>query len=234
MTDGCAAVIVAEGSEINFACQEAGAELFPEYPHLCFNPCTSHGDLGHKVRDEYDKYKFWFRPFNETEDYFVFLEQSAEMMNHYTNAKSVALLIEDALWTEYFRKGLPGQFKPFKEMLADTGVEVVYYAETAIGEKMFLPVLDAIAKKNPDYIYNLNAYSDDVAFVKQWAEGAARNIDLYNNGGASTMPTYWGMTGGAAMGCVCSTYVGAALTERTIPFGEALIAKYGATPNWVS
>jgi branched-chain amino acid transport system substrate-binding protein len=235
MSKGAMMVMIAEGSEINFACQEAGADLYPEFKHIAMNTCTSHEELGDKVVKNYNRYKFYFRPFLKTTSYFQFLKENIEAMNYFTKAKTMALVIEDALWTEYFRKGLPGKYPPFKEIVEGTGVKVVYYAETATGEKMFLPILEAMAAKKPDYLYNLNAYSDAVIFAKQWAQSAAADIDYYNNGGASTMPGYWGMTGGAALGIVCSTYTTkAAVTERTIPFIENIKARYNKDLNWVS
>jgi branched-chain amino acid transport system substrate-binding protein len=235
MSKGAIMVMIAEGSEINFACQEAGADLYREYKHIAMNTCTSHEELGDKVKKNYNRYKFYFRPFLKTTSYFQFLKENIEAMNHYTKAKTMALIIEDALWTEYFRKGLPGKYRPFKEIVEGTGVKVVYYGETATGEKMFLPILDAIAAKKPDYIYNLNAYSDAVIFAKQWATSGAADIDYYNNGGASTMPAWWGMTGGAGLGVLSSTYsTKAFVTERTIPFIEAIKARYNKELNWVS
>ena len=229
MTSGAKMVILAEGTEINFACQEAGADLYPEFKHIAMNTCTSHEELGDKVEKNYKRYKFYFRPFLKTTAYYQFLKENIDFMNHYLKAKSMALLIEDAQWTEYFRKGLPGKYPPFKEIIEGMGVKVVYYAETAVSEKMYLPILEALAAKKPDYIYNLNAYSDAVIFTKQWAQSAAAQIDVYNNGGASTMP------GGAALGVVSSVYADkAALTERTIPFIENLKARYNKDPNWVS
>lgn len=235
MTREAKMVILAEGTEINFACQEAGADLYPEFKHIAMNTMTSHEELGEKVEKNYKRYKFYFRPFLKTSAYYQFLKENIGFMNQYLKAKSMALLIEDAQWTEFFRKGMPGKYPPFKDIVEGMGVKVVYYAETATGEKMYLPILEALAAKKPDYIYNLNAYSDAVIFAKQWAQSAAANIDLYNNGGASTMPGFWGMTGGAALGVVSSVYADkAALTPRTIPFIENLKARYNKDPNWVS
>ncbi len=235
MTREAKMIILAEGTEINFACQEAGADLYPEFKHIAMNTMTSHEELGDKVEKNYKRYKFYFRPFLKTSAYYQFLKENIGFMNQYLKAKSMALLIEDAQWTEFFRKGMPGKYPPFKDIVEGTGVKVVYYAETATGEKMFLPILEALAAKKPDYIYNLNAYSDAVIFAKQWAQSAAANIDLYNNGGASTMPGFWGMTGGAALGVVSAVYADkAALSVKTIPFIENLKAKYNKDPNWVS
>lgn len=235
MTRGVMMVILAEGTEINFACQEAGADLYPEFKHLAMNTMTSHEELGEKVEKNYNRYKFYFRPFLKTSAYYQFLRENINFMTQYLKAKSIALLIEDAQWTEYFRKGMPGKYPPFREIVEGMGLKVVYYAETATSEKMYLPILEALAAKKPDFIYNLNAYSDAVIFTKQWAQSAAANIDVYNNGGASTMPGFWGMTGGAALGVVSSVYADkAALTPRTIPFIENLKTKYNKDPNWVS
>jgi len=235
MSKGATVVMIAEGSEINFACQEAGAELYPEYGHLAMNVTTSHEELGQKVLKQYQRYKFYFRVFFKSSDYFQYLKENAEFMNHYTKAKTAALIVEDALWTEFFRKGLPGKFPPFKQIMEGTGVKIVYYAETAIGEKMYLPVLEALAAKKPDYIYFLCAYSDDLIFVKQWAQSAAADIDFYCNGGKSGMAGFWNMTGGAALGVVSTIYgAKAALSERTIPFIEALKATHNREPNWIA
>ncbi|MCK9275869.1 MAG: ABC transporter substrate-binding protein [Syntrophales bacterium] len=236
MTEGAKLIIVAEGSEVNFACQEAGASLYPEFPHVAMNSCTSHEELGEKVKKNHEKYKFYFRPFLKSTSYFEFMKENIIAMNHFTKAKTMALIIEDAQWTEYFRKGLPGKYPTFKEIVEGTGVKVVYYGETSVREKMYLPILDAIAATNPDYIYNLNAYSDDVIFCKQWASSGAKDIPFYNNGGASTSAAYWGMTGGDGLGVTSTAYnVEAAVTPKTIPYIKAMDARGKKDGlNWVS
>lgn len=235
MTDGVLSVIVAEGSELNFACQEEGAKLYPEYPHLCCNPCTSHIGLTENVLNNYDKYKFYFRNFINTTDYWTHIIENEMIMINNLKPKKMALIIEDALWTKIFREGQPGAFPPFKELIEkQLGVQVVYYTETAVTEKMFLPIFEAIAATQPDYIHFLGAYSDDAALVKQWASSAAKDIDLYVQGGYCQTPGYWEMTGGAALGIVTSYYaVKAAITNKTVPYMNALEKKYGKQPNWV-
>ena len=234
MNDRALVVIAAEGSELNFALQEAGAVLYPEYPHLCMNTCTNHDDLGLKVQNDYEKYKFYFRPFIRSLYYFKVNEENLDVMNHYTGAKRMALLIEDAQWTEFFRKGMPGKYPPYKDVIEASGVDVVYYAETGVTEKMFLPILESLATKNPDYIIFLHTYSDGAMFTKQWAQSAAKDIDLFTTG-LATMPTFWDVTGGAALGVVTTAYAAEApMTEKTLPFIEALKAKYNKLPNWIS
>lgn len=234
MTDQVDVVVAPEQTDIQLAIQEAGAELYPEYKHICMNALSTAEDMGLKVQQQHERYKFYFRPCSKTTSYFPYLRQNAEFLAHYTKAKTAALLIEDAVWTQGFRKGLDGQFPPFKDTMEEIGMEVVYYAETAVGEKMFLPIFENVAAKKPDLIFFLDALSDATIFVKQWAQSAAKDIDLYNNGGQSTMAGFYEMTGGAALGLLTPTYSGAALSERTLPFVRALKETYGDDPNWVS
>ena len=234
MTDGCLAIIIAEGTELNFACQEAGAELYKEYPHIAFNPTTSHIDLTQRVVDQYEKYKFYFRTFINSFEYINYLIDMGNFMAS-KSGKRAALIMEDALWVKPFVEGVPGKYKPLKDELADRGITVVYIGRPGTSEKMYLPLLQEIATANPDFILSPWAYSDDIVFIKQWAESAARDIPVFITGAASTMPGFWGMTGGACLGLCTSNYgVKANITEKTIPFVEELISKYNITPGWTT
>ena len=234
MSDGVLAVIVAEGSELNFACQEAGAQLYKEYPHLCFNPTTSHIDLTKKVADQYSQYKFYFRTFIDSERYIGYLIDIANYMAGKTG-KRVALIMEDALWEKPFVDGIPGKYKPLKDEYADRGMKVVHIARPGTSEKMYLPMLQQIASADPDFIISPWAYSDDIVLAKQWAQSAAKDIPLFITGASSTMPGYWGMTGGACLGLCTSNYgVRVAITERTIPFIDELKSRFNTMPGWTT
>jgi len=234
MTDGCLAVIIAEGSELNFACQETGAELYSEYPHIAFNPTTSHIDLTQKVIDKYDKYKFYFRTFIDSMAYIDYLIDMGSYMSS-KSGKKAALIMEDALWEKPFVDGIPGKYKPLKDEYADRGITTVYIARPGTSEKMYLPMLQELANANPDFIISPWAYSDDIVFIKQWSESAARDIPIFITGAASTISGFWGMTGGACLGLCTSNYgVRAAITEKTIPFVDELKSKYDMTPGWTT
>jgi branched-chain amino acid transport system substrate-binding protein len=234
MSDGVLAVIVAEGSELNFACQETGAELYKEYPHLAFNPTTSHIDLTKKVADQYAKYKFYFRTFIDSMVYISYLIDIGNYMASKTGKKA-ALIMEDALWEKPFVEGVPGKYKPLKDEYADRGIKVVHIARPGTSETMYLPMLQQIANANPDFIVSPWAYSNDIVFAKQWAQSAAKDIPLFITGASSTMPGYWGMTGGACLGLCSSNYgVRAAITDKTIPFVDELKSKYNTTPGWTT
>jgi len=235
MNKGAKAVILGEGAELNFACQAAGAELYPEFPHLCFNATTSHEGLGLKVLNEYNKYKFYFRTFINTDLYRKGIMDWGRSIKRLMNPKTAALIIEDAQWTEYFRNGKAGLYPPCRDdMEKETGIKVVYYAEISVREKMFLPLFQALADKNPEWICYVSAYSDVTTFVKQWAVSPAKNIDLWDGGGPSTMPGFWGMSGGAALGLVTPIYSRAALSDKTIPFVDDLKKRYNKDSNWVA
>lgn len=120
-------------------------------------------------------------------------------------------------------------------MIEDAGVEVVHYALIGRGEKMFFPIFEALAAKDPDYIYFVSAASDAVTFTKQWTQSAAKDIDLYDNAVQCSSPSFWDRTGGAALGSIGMNFgAEAPLSEKTIPFIKNLKAAYGKDPNTVS
>lgn len=225
-------VIIGEGAELNVALQEAGAKLYPEYHHLTFNPTTAYQPLGTNVLNEYDKYKFYFRTFGDMNIHMQGTTRWGKFMKS-KGLKKTALLIEDSAWTEYMRKGWPGKYAPSKENLEEIGLDVVYYAVTSTREKMFIPVLQAVADSGAEWVAFVCAYSDVTTLVKQWGMSPAKDIPIWVTGGSSQMAAFWNITGGAALGFITTMYDRAALSPKTIPFVDNLREKYKKDPNWV-
>jgi branched-chain amino acid transport system substrate-binding protein len=208
--------------------------MYPEYPHIAFTPTASVDVLGQRVLNEYSKYKFFFRTFITVDYHRYWYPSLGRSLKKIANIKKVALLIEDATWTEPLRNGMPGRFSPLKEGIEkEAGLEIVYEAVVSSREKMFFPIFQALAEKNPDYIFVVCAYMDDATFVKQWAMSPAKNIDFYIAGGAGEMAKFWQISGGAALGLSTPVYSRAALSKKTIPFVDELKKRYNKDPNWV-
>jgi ABC-type branched-subunit amino acid transport system substrate-binding protein len=204
VTDGVKIVVVNEGSDFNFACQEAGAALYPEYPHLLFNPFTRHDGLTDRVKTQYSKYKFFFRN----------LVKATENMKEFSDVpklyksfgyKKAAIVIEDSLWTEAYRKGIPGVVPSTKETFEQTGFQVVYYTENAVKETMFLPIFAKIAAAKPDVIFWTATYSDVVTMIKQWVVSDAKDMEFFQSSVFRALNP-WERTGGACLGITSSMF----------------------------
>lgn len=231
LNDHVTMVMVPEHPTITFACQDAAANLYPEYPHLLFGG-GSHPGLTEKVLKEYNKYKFFFVPEHTNSDRFneVYTKPYVdEVVKREMGVKRIAVLLEDADWTSPSRKGGPTDVTM---MFKEKGIEVTHYGVFAIGEKMFLPIFQKAADSKPDLIWFYTAICDTAIIAKQWVLSAARDIDLHLWWGSCQLPAFWDMTGGAALGSInMDPAFRTPITEKTIPFMDNLMKKYNVGPT---
>lgn len=236
MTDRVLLADVCEGSEITIACQAAAAELYREYPFIMMAGGASSLLLPTNVAKQRDKFRFFFDTFPSITDAHWGTYKGYIPTIIKPNAKRVAILSEDAEWTLPHRRGDPEAGLPaFKELFKSAGMEVVYEATTATGEKMFLPILEKIAASGAEWIEFIATHSDIPAFAKQWASSAAKDMPGTLWGGHNQQPAFWGMTDGAALGTISfSTAFPLPLTELTIPFIKRLTATYNISPSYAA
>jgi branched-chain amino acid transport system substrate-binding protein len=236
MKDKCL-IVFTEGTEGSTACAQVGARLYSAYPHLMFALWTSHDGFTDLVANDYDKYKFLFRVYSNIADTYNPKLKFLEFFKETIGTKKMALLIEEAGFSEIPRKGKPGVYPPMKEYFENNGMKVVYYAVTDSKEKMFLPILEKVAASGADTIFFSMGYTDTVTLIKQWAQSAAKNIDIVlASGAASSYASFWQMTSGQALGV---TEVGPEIaipyTKMSKPFLDKLKAKgvgfTGGTPG---
>ncbi len=215
VVDWGAQYVILEGvSEEMLALMEEGAKLYPRYPHVLMYVGMA-GEVTVKVINEYDKYKFAFRMFDA--DYDANVLRPASIFWDAKNVfgvKKIAILIEDAAWTLGARKGLRVETrhgvieqKPLREIAKDIGLEVVYEAAFPVGEKNFIPYLEAAYARGAEYIFAMTSwYTDCVTLVKQWAASIARDIYLELYGGPNHWTIFWDITGGAALGVISGVF----------------------------
>jgi len=241
MTDRVEAVVVAEGGTLVLACEQAGSELYPEFPHLMFNAAASADEIPKMVRDNYKAFKFCFTPYTTGPDRFVF----GAIMNTYLTVhqikpapKKVAIIGEDLQDYNPYWKGWPEYgFRPYGDVLyKDRGVEVVYISKIAVGEKMFLPIFEKIAASGAEFIdFHMSAYSDFYTLAKQWATSAAKDIPFQHSG---VSPQYFKATGGACLGIIGtwpSDHLNYEVVGLTRDFLKKFRETYGYTGgNWMA
>ena len=215
VVDWGAQYVVLEGvSEEMLALMEEGANLYPRYPHILMYVGMA-SDVTVKVMNEYDKYKFAFRMFDV--DYDANVLRPAAIFWDAKNVfgvNKIAILIEDAAWTLGARRGLRVETKygvieqkPLREIAKEIGLEVVYEAHFPVGEKNFLPYLEAAYARGAEHIFAMTSwYTDCVTLAKQWATSIARDIYLVLYGGPNHWTIFWDMTGGAALGVISGVF----------------------------
>lgn len=212
---GCKVVFVEGVSEEVMALLEEGVRIYPTHPHILISSQAGM-ESTLKVIDDYDKYKFFFRSlpsdpelnYNVTK---VFFDIARDVIK----AKKVALFIEDASWTKCARDGCTYHTKfgtisakKMKDWVSEEyGMDVVYISNLAVGEKNFLPILEASASRGAEFIFVLSSwYTDTTTLTKQWASSSARNIPIAFFGGTAQWMTSWTLTGGASLGTIVMTY----------------------------
>jgi branched-chain amino acid transport system substrate-binding protein len=215
VVDWGAHYVILEGvSEEALALQEEGAKLYSQYPHiLTYAGMASEYTL--KVMSEYDKYKFAFRMFVADYDGNNFWPASILWdAKNVLGVKKIAILVEDVVgfrgcWEGFRAETKYGvvEQKPIREIAKELGLEVVYESKFPVGEKNFIPYLEAAYARGAEFILAYTSwYTDCVTFAKQWATSIARDIYLFLLGGANQWAIFWDLTGGAALGVVSPVY----------------------------
>jgi len=227
MTDKCLLVFT-EGTEISLGCAEVASRLYPSFPHLQFPIFSASPLITDLVANQYDKYKFLFRPYYNIADGYTVDKLFVDFFKGKVGTKKLALMIEDTKFTELWRKGLPGAYLTMKEFYEKNGIEVVYYQIIDIKEKMFFPILDKIAASGADTMYWILAYTDAVGLVKQWAQSPAKNIEMMLMSGASSLEAFYKMTAGQALGVIVELpELDCPYTEKTLPLLKKVKATKG-------
>lgn len=226
MTEKCP-VVFTEGTEAVVALMEEGSKLFSAYPHIQMAHYAAGDDITEDtVGVNYEKFKFFFRGFSRMHDQF---DPALKMWTVYKDvfkAKKIALVIEDTAYTRPMITGRPGKYPPVKQFLESKGFEVVLLTQTASNEKMFLPTFELVAKSGADLQIWAGAYTNHQTVAKQWAESAAKDIDILSFSGASSYKNFVNMTNGGGLGWVAQfPEINVPYTPKSLPFLKALEAK---------
>ena len=227
MKDKCP-VIFTEGTEAIVALTEEGSKMFKSYPHIQIGNYAAGDSLTEDtVCADYEKFKFFFRPFSRAYDVY---DPNLDIWTilDTIGTKKLALVLEDCAYTRTYITGKPGKYPPLKDYLTKRGINVVLLTQTASNEKMFLPTFELIAKSGADTMVWATAYTNHATVAKQWAESAAKDIDLISFSGSSAYKNFMAMTDGNALGWITQfPEIDIPYTPKSIPFLNKLRAQGG-------
>lgn len=216
-------------SEAILAMQDVCAKHKVIYLHGGSSP-----KLTEKVQQDYDKYKYCFRPLILRSDLlsksmFYGLEMVRDAMKKELGIQKpkVAILGEKALWVDPIVKG---SYTLFPNM----GMEVVGDWRPSPQATDLSAELSAIKASGAQIIYPIFTGPTSIPYVKQWAglevPAASLGCDV-----ESLNKEFWKATDGLAAYEATNTLIGpAAITSKTVPFWKAYVERFGSYPIYHS
>ena len=177
--------------------------------------------LTDNVKKDYAKNKYFFRDMinsdiRQQKWAFKFLK---EFVNGKLGYKRFAILAENAKWTEDYAPNL-------KKDLEGAGLEVPFMERFDMDIKDFSPIFSKMKSLNVQWIAQIVSHAASIPMVKAWADNKPAPMGCVDV--TSQDAKFWEMTGGACLGEATYNMIARApLTDRTIPFWDNYVKKFG-------
>jgi branched-chain amino acid transport system substrate-binding protein len=211
------AIIGEHRSEVALAVQP----IIVENKKIFLSTGTASPLLSERVLKEYDKYKYYFRTFlnsNQMAEHMI--KQLADMMEVQKKDK-VAVIAETAVWVE-----------PIVESLKTTlGPKLVAVERVSTNAKDLSVELSRVQSSNAQVVFAILAADAGLPFARQWAD---RQIPALVTGYTvmAQSDRFWEQTEGRAQGFMTWKHgVRAPISPKTIPYWDRFAKKYGHVPG---
>jgi len=179
------------------------------------------------IKKNYNQYKYSFRnSINGHRQEKWALKFLTEFVRGELGYNKIAILSENAKWAQDYAPYL-------KTDLEKVGMEVVFFEMFDMDVKDFSPIFTLIKSKGAQWIAEVVAWGATVPLVKSWQEIKPAPMGLVN---ATSMDSkFWEMTDGRCLSQVTFNFISRApLTDKTIPFWDKYIKKYGTNPVYTT
>ena len=195
---------------------------------------AAHPKLCGRVKEDYDRYKYWFRvtPINSrylVKVDFILLGMVAKIMAKELNIPKikVAIVAEKAVWCDPIvgiaQKNLPKM-----------GMEVVGVWRPSPVATDVTAELSAIQSSGANIIFTSFSSSVGITFAKQWGElkvpaaAVGINVEAQKDG-------FWAATGGKGnYTLTINTYARVKITDATIAFFDEYRKRFKEAPNYTA
>jgi len=185
--------------------------------------------LTDKVAQDYEHYKYYFRPIVANASTFPLdmIEMLDDLLNKELgmNIKKVAIIRDDALWTD----DVMNKFKP---LLEERGFEVVMDEKVPKGTEDFSTFL-LEAQEKADIIVPIIAHVRGDSLLKQWHDMKIKVL-IAGHDLAAIDPDFWNSTEGKCFGEIYTADGGAVPTpinDKMVEFMEMYKKEYGKLPE---
>ena len=215
-------------SEAVLAMQEVAAD----YKKIFLGAGSAHPQLGMRVEQSYERYKYWFRvtPLNSNDLGKTLVgvlgtvagQIRAELKK--PNPK-IAILAEKAIWVEPIVKALPPVFQKMQ-------MEVVGTWQPSATATDVTAELAAIDRAGADIVFTLLSGPVGITVGRQMGERNLKAVAFGINVEAQKEEFWKAAAGKAEYVSTIDTYAEVELTPKTIPFVRAFTARFGKMPTY--
>ena len=184
--------------------------------------------LSDKVKENYDKYKYWFRVMHNTDNIANSVaDWVVNDLHKIKNIKKVAIMSENALWTQ-------GVIPVCKKRMKDAGIDLVAEELFDLDTKDFKPILTKIKNSGAELVLDFSSHVDGAIYVKQWADLQGPILGGLN--ASATSSRFWKDTMGKAVSisCLIQGSYRVALTPKTIQWYDNYVKAYEVSPDYTS
>ncbi|MBV9564667.1 MAG: ABC transporter substrate-binding protein [Bradyrhizobium sp.] len=220
--DKVSAVIASYISEVVLALEPWAARL--KMPLI--TPGAASNEITKAIHADYDKNKYTFHGYlTSAAQAQLVCDAAKDLLTDNLKFKSVAIMSEDAAWTQPLDVG-------YEACLPKAGLDVVDHVRFSPDTTDFTPIFNNIEGKKPDAIVTGISHVG-VQPTVQWKNQQVP-IPMFGISAQALSPTFWNDTNGAADG-VPSLAVATpdvAVTPKTKPFAQAFKAKFGTPPAY--
>ncbi len=215
-------VIASYVSEVVLALMPWAARL--KMPMI--TPGAASNEISLNVHKDYARNKYTFHGYLTS----AALAQSVcdgskAVLTDMLKAKTAAIMSEDAAWTRPLDAG-------YEECLPKIGLKVVEHIRFSPDTGDFTPIYNKIEAAKPDLIVTGISHVG-VQPTVQWTN---QQVPLAMTGmnSQATASTFWNDTNGATEGVIFQSLAvpGAAMTDKTVPFGEAFKKRFNGAPSY--
>jgi branched-chain amino acid transport system substrate-binding protein len=230
---GIAAVqrlVDSEGADILIGGYVSGVVL-AQMPHIAEREVVYLGVGGSspqitaQVAENYEDFRGIFRvsPPNAVRQAAQSVEVVRDVVMGELGMTRIAILMEDAAWTQ-------ATMPPIRDGIVAAGGEVVAVESFEVGLADFSPVMARLQSSGAQFVFTLLSAAQSEGLIRQWRDAQMP----FMLGGIHTKALaadYFDRIGGAAASEIAANLVmRAPITERTIPFWDAFVARTGRTP----
>lgn len=203
-------------------------DICAQHKKILFSFGDSDNDT-HRVLENYDQYKYFFRPSTNTSSAVDSETDSLRTLRNYTGFTKVALLIEDFTGFTLMAEGM-------KKLLLNYGFDVIYYNTFPPGTTDFTSYFAAIETSGAQILSPLVISQSCFPLVKEYYDRQSPFI-MWGYIGQADSSNFWELTEGK---CKYTSFVGLPIiagypiTNKTLPTREAYIQRWEEIPNWAS
>ena len=182
-----------------------------------------------RVLDNYDKYKYFFRPFPNASSAIDGQSDSLLTLRNYTGFNKVALLVEDITFSTQFAEGL-------KNLLPELGFEVVYYNTFQPLTTDFTSYFAAIEASGAQILNPIVLSQSCYSLVKEYYDRQSPFV-MWGLIGLAGESDFWELTDGKSEYTSFVGYpitAGYPLTNKTLSTREAYMQRWGEIPDFTA